>query len=283
MQDPALDTATVDKNRPTEDFLQKILNRIAKLIDFIDESESVAQQKGLLQTLDPRIKLICVLLLIFAGLMGKSLSFLLLLCFLLCLLARRSGVALRHLWPVWRSVLLFTGIIALPALFLVPGQRVFSCLSVTHQGLQSASFLLLRAELASSLCLLLVLTTPWPSLLKALRVLGAPVVLIALLGMTQRYIFLLLQNASQMFEARRCRLLAPMPARLQRAMIIDAAGVLLARTLLLSEEVHQAMLARGYRGEMLLLSRFRTRPMDWLLLCLSLLVFGLAWISHAGL
>ena len=58
----------------------------------------------------------------------------------------------------------------------------------------------------ATLAFLLILTTPWPYVLKAMRTLGVPVVVVAMLGMTHRYIFVLLQTATQMFEARRSRL-----------------------------------------------------------------------------
>ena len=61
-------------------------------------------------------------------------------------------------------VLLFTGAIALPALFLTPGRTALSLggFAITAQGLRAAGFLLSRAETAATLSALLVLTTPWP-------------------------------------------------------------------------------------------------------------------------
>lgn len=43
-----------------------------------------------------------------------------------------------------------------------------------------------------------------------MRCLGAPRVLVAILGMTHRYLFVLAQTATQLFEARRSRIVAPM-------------------------------------------------------------------------
>ena len=69
----------------------------------------------------------------------------------------------------------------------------------------------------------MVLCTPWSYLLKALRVLRLPVVLVVVLGMTYRYIFLLLRNAHDMFTSRKSRMVGrltdgssggrPLPAR----------------------------------------------------------------------
>ena len=48
--------------------------------------------------------------------------------------------------------------------------------------------------------------------LKALRVLRVPVVVVVVLGMTYRYILLLLEIAHEMFEARRSRTVSPATA-----------------------------------------------------------------------
>jgi cobalt/nickel transport system permease protein len=81
--------------------------------------------------------------------------------------------------------------------------------------------------------------------------------------MTYRYIFLLLQIATQLFEARRSRIVAPMKGPQQRRMVIAAVGVLLGKAFQLGADVHLAMLSRGYRGEVHLLHDFQTRRRDW--------------------
>ena len=66
--------------------------------------------------------------------------------------------------------------------------------------------LVARVETAATLSVLLILCTPWSHVLKALRVLRVPVVFVVILGMTYRYILLLLQSAHDMFESRRSRM-----------------------------------------------------------------------------
>ena len=158
--------------------------------------------------------------------------------------------------------------------------------TITWQGLRSAGFLIGRAETATTYALLVILTTPWPRVLKALRCLGLPLVLIVILGMTHRYIFLLLTSAIELFEAQRSRLMAPMSARERRRLAAASAVVLLEKALRLSTEVHLAMIARGYRDEVHLLDDFRTRPADWLALAgafvLAAAALGLQWLPIAS-
>jgi energy-coupling factor transporter transmembrane protein EcfT len=90
------------------------------------------------------------------------------------------------------------------------------------------------------------------------------VVVVVLLGMTYRYIFLLLETAREMSEAREVRQVGTLEARDARRLAAATAGVLLARTLAVSGEVHTAMQARGFRGEVYLLEDLRMQWRDWL-------------------
>jgi cobalt/nickel transport system permease protein len=249
-------------------FAEKLAHGFVRIMAHALDAETLNTRNGLLQGLDPRIKLIGLLALIFSGVLTKSLIVLAALFLLTLLLALFSQVTVARLArQVWISVLLFTGVIALPALVLVPGHPLWHIpllhWTVTEQGLRSAIFLIGRAETSTTLALLLILTTPWTHVLKAMRSLGVPVVMVAILGMTYRYIFVLLHTATQMFEARRSRIVAPMNGRQKRQMVTAAAGVLLDKSFQLSAEVHLAMLSRGYRGEVHLLDEFRTRRRDW--------------------
>ena len=88
---------------------------------------------------------------------------------------------------------------------------------------------MLRVETAATLALLLIYTTPWMHVLKALRVFRVPVVLVVILGMTCRYILLLLETAHEMFESRKSRTVGALDRGERRRMAISAAGVLLNR------------------------------------------------------
>ncbi len=99
---------------------------------------------------------------------------------------------------VWLIVLGFTGVIALPALFITPGSNVATVagFAVTEQGLRTACLLILRVETAVTLTTLLILCTPWVQVLKALRALRLPKEVVMMLAMTYRYVFLLVETAT---------------------------------------------------------------------------------------
>ena len=229
-------------------------------------AEQVAFSEGALQRVDPRVKVGGSFALIVVVAASRRVSVIAALFVVAAILAVASHVRLRRLagW-VWLPVLFFTGAIALPAIFLTPG-RVIALLggfAITEQGLRAAAFLIGRAETASTVSALLVLTTPWPWVLKALRVFRCPMIVVAILGMTYRYIFVILQTALEMFEARQSRTVGVMPPSERRRLASSAAGVLLSKSMQMSGEVHQAMRSRGFRGEIQLLQDFRARTADW--------------------
>jgi cobalt ECF transporter T component CbiQ len=226
-------------------------------------AEQVAFSQGALQRVDPRVKVAGLFALIVVVAASRHLRVIAALFVLTAVLAMASHVRLRRLaaW-VWMPVLFFTGAIALPAIFLTPGRALGA--HITEQGLRAAAFLFARAETASTLSALLVLTTPWPWVLKALRTFRCPMILVAILGMTYRYIFVILQTALEMFEARKSRTLGVLPPFERRRLASSAAGVLLSKSVQMSGEVHLAMRSRGFRGEVHLLQDFHAQPADWL-------------------
>jgi cobalt ECF transporter T component CbiQ len=248
--------------------IERTIVGLTGAMDHTFAAEGHAESRGLLQSLDPRVKLAGLVCLI---LVAVSVTHLVVCAGLLTLavaLSLASGITIQTLClRVWVGVLLFTGAIAIPAIFTTPGQALgivpLMHWTMTFQGVHSAARLLLRAETAATLAALLVLTTPWNQVLKALRVFRVPVAVIVLLGMTHRYVTLLLQIARDFFEARRCRVVGILAPARQRRLMAATTGVLLGRSLQLSEEVHAAMLARGYRGEPCILDEFRMQPRDW--------------------
>jgi cobalt/nickel transport system permease protein len=229
-------------------------------------AEQVAFSEGALQRVDPRVKVAGLFALIIVVAASRRLGVIAVLFLVAAVLAAASHVRMRRLagW-VWLPVLFFTGAIALPAIFLTPGRPIalFGVFAITEQGLRAAAFLIGRAETASTLSALLVLTTPWPWVLKALRIFRCPMIVVAILGMTYRYVFVILQTALEMFEARQSRTVGVLPASERRRLASSAAGVLLSKSVQMSGEVHQAMRSRGFRGEIHLLEDFRARAADW--------------------
>ena len=111
--------------------------------------------------------------------------------------------------------------------------------------------------------MLLVLSTRWAQILKALRVLRVPVVFVVILGMTYRYLFLILETALDMFESRESRTVGVLEGPDRRRLATATIGVLLSKSYHLSADVNLAMQSRGFRGEVYMLDEFAMRTVDW--------------------
>jgi cobalt ECF transporter T component CbiQ len=276
--------------------IEKTLDGLAGLIREALESEEVAARRGLLQRLDARAKLIGMLGLLIATGLVRHIPVLLGLYALTLVLAAASRIGLGWFAKrVWFFIPLFTGVIVAPAMFsfITPGEIVLPLghwfgheVGLTRQGLTSAGLIVVRAATSISLVVLLTLTTSWTRLLAALRALFVPRLLVLVLGMAYRYIFVLLDSVSEMVTARRARTVAAKRSRRgERAIAGFSAGALFGKAHALSEEIHQAMLARGFSGEARTLERPRLGAIDAvsLVACLALAILVVGGDRALGL
>jgi cobalt/nickel transport system permease protein len=267
-------------------FVERTIGGLAGAMEHALYAEELAKANGLLQRLDPRVKVVGLLALVVAVALARNLPVILGLFAVAIVLALLSRVPLRTLATrVWLGALLFTGTIALPAIFITPGQAVYTLpllgWQITAQGLAAATYLITRVETATTFSLLLILCTPWTHVLKALRVLRMPIVFVVILGMTYRYIFLMLQIARDMFESRQSRMVGTLDGADRRRLAGASVGVLLSKSIQLSNDVYMAMLSRGFRGEVYMLDDFQMRPRDWMALAGFLALAGLAfWLGR---
>jgi cobalt/nickel transport system permease protein len=276
-------------------FLDRSLRAIAGLMEGFLFAEHYSQRDGLLQKLDPRVKLVTLLLWVVLVSLLHSLPWILGLYGVSVGLALLSRVPLSFfIRRVWLVLPLFAGIIALPATLnlFTPGEsavvlfplsreyhwgpyRIPSEIALTWPGIQVALLLVTRVGTAMSFILLLTLTTPWPNILKALRSLRIPVIYVQTLGMTLRYLLLLGQIVEDTHLAKKSRTLRPQKTRTEQRWVAGQMGMLFKRSMQLSADVHRAMVARGYQGEVRILSAFRLHPADglWAGVCAGLMVF----------
>jgi cobalt/nickel transport system permease protein len=269
-------------NKNSRGVVERSLGSFVDALEYVFYTEALAKKNGLLQKLDPRIKILALLPLVVIAALSRRLWVIATLFVIAVAVATLSNVPLRTLVErVWLGVLTFSGFISFPALFLTPGQPLYALpllgWIVTAQGLRAALYLIMRAQTAATFSVLLVLCTPWSSLLKALRVLRLPIVLVVILGMTYRYIFLLLRNAHDMFTSRKSRTVGRFTGREQRRAATASAGVLMSKTLQFSGDLYLAMRSRGFQGEVYVLDEFRTHWFDWVTLAAFLTIAALAF------
>lgn len=258
-------------------FVERTLANLVRKTERALFAEELAQIDGFLQRLDARVKIIGLLALILGATLARNFFTIFFVFALAVALAVLSHVPIKTLAArAWLGALSFTGLIALPVIFITPGEAVFRLpllnWTISEQGLTSAIYLISRVEATVTLSLLLILSTLWTHVLKALRVLRVPIVFVVILGMTYRYIFVLLETAQNMFEARQSRLVGALDAGESRRIAAASIGVLLSKSFLLNSEIYLAMQSRGFRGEVYSLDEFKMRRGDWLALAGFLII-----------
>ena len=247
--------------------VEHTLHGISETLERALFAEEISAKPGLFQSLDARVKILTVLAFLLAVSFSKNLGIIVAIYLFVLALALASSIpAGFFLKRVWLALPFFTGLIILPALFVTPGPillQVLPGLAITRTGAISGLFLLLRVSTSISLSLLLILTTPWNTVLSGLTVLRVPDVFILILGMTYRYIYLLLHTANDMFLSRKSRVVGWLDAGEDRRMLAAISGTLLAKSINMSSEVYLAMQSRGFRGTVVTLKPFKMQPRDW--------------------
>ncbi|RME38446.1 MAG: cobalt ECF transporter T component CbiQ [Thermoflexia bacterium] len=141
--------------------------------------------------------------------------------------------------------------------------------AVSQAGLWRFLSIVARSYLSVQAAVLLAATTPFPDLLWGMRALRVPRLLVAVGGFLYRYLFVLADEARRMLQAREARSVVSEGRKgggtvVWRAKVTGAmAGTLFLRAYERSERIWNAMVARGYDGEVRVLSPPVLRPLDW--------------------
>jgi cobalt ECF transporter T component CbiQ len=265
-------------------FLERTLVHAARVVASEADRPAAGPPRGLF-AFDARAKLLAAAVLVVAVSATPSLAALITVSAVAISLAAASGVpAGRFARAVWLVAPLFSAAIALPALFgaVTPGEPLLSLgpLTITRPGALAAARVVLRTGASVSIAMLLARTTGASALLKGLRAVGVPEALTLVAAMTHRYIFVLAREVEEMHLGLLSRRLTPLPTAAGRAFVTSRMAVLLRRANRTAEEVHLAMIARGFDGEPRLLAEPRLRAADAALFASALALGGaIAWLA----
>ncbi len=191
---------------------------------------------------------------------------------------------------------------ALPVIFTVQGAELFSLplgpwtLTASVEGLERFISIALKSWLSVQAAIVLSAVTPFPELLQAMRSVGIPRLLVAMFGLTWRYIFVLVDEALRLIRARAARSGVSSAIRppestsgqrersrrakegggiIWRAQVTGGmAGSLFLRGFDRSDRIYTAMLSRGYDGEVRLMPIPPLNTTSKLILLAGLILLG---------
>jgi len=170
-----------------------------------------------------------------------------------CLVFAAHSFAATPLRYLLRRVLLFLPWIGSMAVSLPLSQGL-------ERGWELMLTIFLRGMLAFTASLWLMQVLPFPQLLRTLRRLHVPLVLVAILAFMERYIFVVWEELDTLRTAWRARTFGPTGLWFRWHTLAQLLGQLLIRSLTRAERIHRAMLARGWTGAMPWLDMPETAP-----------------------
>ena len=266
---------------------RRALGSLARVVAELLTNQAIAEQPGLLQTVEARAKVLGLIGLLVVATLVRSLPALGLAYGMCLLLAVLSRVPARKLGRAWAVVPVFSAAIVLPAVLnvITPGQPLLTLghfsathlgpwrlppeLTVTDAGVLVAARFVLRTGVCVTLALLLTATTPSARLFHGLRALGMPRLFVMLLGMMERYLTLFMRAAEEIHLAKLSRSVGAGTLRQEQAWVAAGMGALFRRTRSLGESVYLAMISRGYSGEARLLEEPRWWLNEWAFLMVA--------------
>ena len=231
------------------------------------ENEGLARMPGLMQRLDPRVRLATVLLLAVTASFLATLPMLAATIVATMAVAAASRVSVGSFAAkVWSSAGLFAVLISAPSVtaWVSPGQALVGhgAWAITAPGVLVASRLVLRVIAGAGVSLLVIWTTRWSDLLGALTALRVPDVIVATLAMTQQQIVSLMRTVENIHLARESRMLGSGTAAENRTWVVDRMAFVASKSFKTTDDVYDAMLARGFAGDWPTLTRLRMTARD---------------------
>ena len=271
-------------HRGKKSFIGKTIDGIIFFMQDAFVTESFSRRRGLLQSLDPRAKLISILALIVATSTVGNLRILVFAYLFFLLVAFLSKIEISFfIKRVWLFIPIFSGFLVLPLIFNVffPGDPLIQLIHlgtgahlgpiplpesiyITKQGVNAATIFMMRVATCVSAIVLLFLTTPQQMLFKSLRSVGIPKLYVLTLSMAYRYIFVLTELVSEMYVAKKARTIKARGMFDEQKWVGGRIGYTLIRSLDMSEKVHMAMMSRGYNGDVRIMQEFKMRNRDYI-------------------
>ncbi len=239
---------------------------------------------SLIHHLDPRIKVVVTIAFIISNAFlpdGAWIAFALAWAFVLFANAL-SGLGIGFTFRRSFIALPFA-LAAITVLFSIPGEPVASFrfmmgdLTITDAGLLRFVSIVIRSWLSVQMAILLVAATEFPKIVHALNHLRIPTIITVIISFLYRYLFVLADEVLRLLRARQARSAAaagknPGGNVLWRARIAGhMAGQLFLRSYERSDRIYNAMLSRGYKGELMTIHPHHFHTSDLWIGALSIL------------
>ena len=236
--------------------------------------EELSNGDSFIKQLDPRVKIVVVFLFSVVVAVSKRLPVLmwaLALGLLIVLTARvPTKEFIRRLIPV--NMLIVFLWFFLPITF--GGKPLFymGALPVTREGVLYATQISIKSNAIMLMLIALVASTPIFTLGHAMHELGIPKKIVHLFFFTYRYIHVIHREYIRLVNSMKIRGFRPKTSLHTYKTYAYMVGMLLVRSFDRAQRVHNAMLCRGFKGNLYSLSKFSLKGRDIIFLVLMITV-----------
>jgi cobalt/nickel transport system permease protein len=141
--------------------------------------------------------------------------------------------------------------------------RIPAEIGITREGMYVVAMLTSRVANSVALSFFVLYTTPFPEIIKALKVLRVPDALLMIITLAYKYIFTFAKTAEDMHLAKKSRLAGSVSDAEARRWIAGRIAVIFKKSRLRSEEIFKAMQARGFSGDVRIYGGGMLRRRDW--------------------
>ncbi len=267
-------------------FLDKTLVNTSIAVKSIYIQAENASKQGLLQKLNPHVKLISlVYIAIIISLVNTPDKQLFISVFIFTLYFIGRLKILQVYKRIFFLAFIFGILVVLPASLnlITPGKIILNLFSlknsvhfwiynipqnigITGNGLKVIILIFLRVLNSVSVALLIVFTTSFPSFIKSFRILGVPDTFMMIISLAYKYIFILSRTIEETYFALKSRLSGNVNNSKVRELISGRIFFIFKKSMIFYESTYYAMVSRGYKGKVILLTQKKLAVADFIAL-----------------
>jgi len=226
--------------------------------------EELSNGDSFIKRLDPRIKIVVVFLFSVVVAVSNQLPVLMWALAPSLLIVLSAGVPtkelLRRLIPV--NMLIIFLWLFLPFTFAGKVAFFIGPLAVTHEGVLYATRITIKSNAMMLMLIALVASTPIFTMGHAMHELGIPKKIVHLFFFTYRYIHVMHREYARLLNSMKIRGFRPKTSLHTYKTFAYMVGMLLVRSFDRAQRVHNAMLCRGFKGNLYSLSKFSIKRRD---------------------
>ena len=226
--------------------------------------EELSNGDSFIKRLDPRIKIVVVFLFSVVVAVSNQLPVLMWALALSLLIVLAAGVPTKELRgrliPV--NMLIIFLWLFLPFTFAGKVAFFIGPLAVTHEGVLYATRITIKSNAMMLMLIALVASTPIFTMGHAMHELGIPKKIVHLFFFTYRYIHVMHREYARLLNSMKIRGFRPKTSLHTYKTFAYMVGMLLVRSFDRAQRVHNAMLCRGFKGNLYSLSKFSIKRRD---------------------